>query len=71
MCQVPESEAVKLWSAATCVAACFPGGGGGGAFQSCMCGEVISNLEGGALRISRWDTDLLEKYFPYRDTSRV
>lgn len=36
-----------------------------------MCGEVISNLEGGALSISRWDTDLLEKYFPYRDTSRV
>ena len=30
MCQVPESEAVKLWSAATCVAACFPGGAGGG-----------------------------------------
>lgn len=29
MCQVPESGAVKLWSAATCVAACFPGGGGG------------------------------------------
>lgn len=30
MCQVPESEAVKLWSAATCVAACFPGGEGRG-----------------------------------------
>lgn len=29
MCQVPESEAVKLWSVATCVAACFPGGEGG------------------------------------------
>ena len=73
MCQVPESEAVKLWSAAPCVAACFPGGGGVVVVvvQSCMCGEVISNLERGALWISRWDTDLLEKYFPYRDTSRV
>lgn len=44
MCQVPESEAV-LWSAATCVAACFPGARGWVVVvvQSCMCGEVISN----------------------------
>ena len=37
MCQVPESEAVKLWSAATCVAACFLGGAGRGALFKVVC----------------------------------
>lgn len=47
MCQVPESEAVKLWSAATCVAACFPGGEVVVVVvQSCMCGEVIQIWSG-------------------------
>ena len=49
MCQVPEHEAVQLCSAATCVAACFPGAarGGGALFKVSLLGEITSIFWGG------------------------